>query len=377
MLTHRGKALRRITWLRVSFSLLLVFGFTALVHGEQADEAALSLSSAVQQALTTASGLTLAEFTIEEAEIGVEEAVIGRLAGKPESEIATATLALQEARSAYVDELVRIALEVEEAYFGVIRSEELLHIQKGSLEQADRQYAVAEARYKAGLISRQELLEAELSHAQSLVAMEKAERQVADARRQLARLMGAGEGNPFVLQDAFGFDPLRLSLEDAVAEAGVNRSEIKKAERALEQAQLQVIQADNPYTAPVTLRKAEMAARRAEIQLEQARLQVTDAIRRDWYALQDAEYNVSATRRSEELAQDRLVITEARFDAGMVSLIDLLRDQAAASQAELNAAGAVWDYNLSKARFLRSLGRSELPALPPEIAAYIAGWESQ
>lgn len=365
---------RRGTGFRLGLCMVLLFALAGFAYAEQPIGSDLTLASAVQQALTTAPGLVLAQFTIEEAEIGLEEALIGRLAGMPESEIASAKATLQEARDAYRDELVSIALEVEEAYYGVIRNEEMLQIQKAGLEQADRQFAVAEARYNAGLISRQELLEAELSHAQSLVAMEKAERQVVDAHRQLARITGAREGIRFTLHNTFGLDPFAISLEDALTEATEKRSEIKKAERALQQAQVQVAQADNAYTAPVTLRKAEMAKRKAEIQLEQAQIQVVESIRREWYGLQDAEYNITAARQKERLAQDRLTITQAKFDAGMISLLDLLRDQAAASQAKLDAAGAVWDYNLAKARFLRSLGRPELPVLPESIVEYMADW---
>ncbi len=371
-MTSYQYCLRRSGWLKG----LVVFFLLAMVSSADAEAStSLDLASAVQQGLTSASGLTLARFAIEEAEIGLEEALIGQLAGRPESEVATATSSLQEARAAYVDELVRTALAVEEAYCGVIRSEELLQIQKGNLEQADRQFAVAEARYNAGLISRQEYVEAELSHVQSQLGMERSERQVRDAGRKLARLIGMEEETVFQLHNTFGFEPLSLALSDAIAEALERRSEIQKAERALEQARAQVAHADNVYTAPVALRQAQMAERRAEIQLEQARLQVIDAIRTEWYSLQDAEYNVPAAQQKEEIAQARLAITQAKFDAGMVSLLDLLRDQASAAQAKLDAAAAVWDYNLAKARFLRSLGRPELPTLPAEIADYMAGWD--
>lgn len=252
----------------------------------------------------------------------------------------------------------------------------MLQIQQGNLEQADRQFAVAQARYEAGLISRQELLQAELAHEQSVTALERAERQLADARRTLARLIGADEDAVFVLQDTFPFEPFDIALEDALEEALANRTEIKQAERNLAQARLRVAQADNAYTAPVVLRQAQMAARRAEIQLEQARLQVIDSVRQGWWALKDAEKNVEAARKREAIAAEALAISQVRFDAGMISLIDLLRDQAAALQAKLDATAAVWDYNLAKARFLRALGRPELPPLPEAIASYIASWHA-
>jgi len=360
----------------VVFVLFLGFFWTAGAEGVPEDEAErLTLESAVQRGLTHATSLVLAQFSIEEAEIALEEALIGRLAGQPESTVQQAEADLADARESYIDTLVQVALQVEEAYYAVIRAEESLEIQRRTLEQAERQFAVARARYDAGLISRQELVQAELSYQQSLSSMARSERQVADARRQLARLIGADENTAFVLRDTFPFEPLEIALEDAVAEALARRSEVKRAERNLAQALLRLAQADNPYTAPVALRQAEMAVRRAEIQLEEAKVQVIDSIRQQWYALKDAEHNVASARQREQLALDNLAISEARFEAGMISLIDLLRDQASALEAQLNAAGAVWDHNLAKARFLRAIGRKELPPLPQHIADYIAGWE--
>lgn len=371
----RTNGLRLRRYQVVSFCALLMVMMATTVYAEAPTEE-LSLTVAVQRGLTNATSLILAQFTIEEAEIALEEALIGQMVGQPESTVQQARDDLAEARDAYIDALVQVALSVEEAYYGVIRNEESLQIQQRNMEQADRQFAMAQARYDAGLISRQELLQAELSHQQSVASMERAQRQAADAWRQLARLIGADEDARFTLHDTFPFEPFDISLDDAVAEAVATRSEIKRAERTLAQAQLRVAQSDNAYTAPVALRQAQMAAKRAEIQLESAKVQVIDSIRQGWYGLKDAEAGVGSARQREQLALDNLAITQARFDAGMISLLDLLRDQSAALEAQLTAAGAVWDYNLAKARFLRSLGRTELPPLPREIADYLDSWEN-
>lgn len=358
----------------VGVVLLLVIG-TCWAAGAEGEAEELSLATAIQRGLTHATSLVLAQFKIEEAEIALEEALIRRLEGQPESTVQQAEANLAQARDDYINAIFQVALAVEEAYYDVIRNEERLEIQQRNMEQADRQLAVARARYDAGLISRQELLQTELSHQQSVSAMERAQRQAADARRQLARLIGADEGAFLILRDTFPFEPLEITLEDAIAAALATASALKQAERNLAQRKIDLAQADNPYTAPVTLRKAEMEVRRAEIALEEAKVTAIDQIRQQWYALKDQEYNVISTRQREQLALDSLAICEARFDAGMMSLIDLLRDQASALEAQLNATATVWDYNLAKARFLRAIGRTELPPLPREIADFIASWD--
>lgn len=335
----------------------------------------LTVADAVQHALVRAPELALARLAVAEADIGLREAVIGRLAGQPESAYQQARDKVQEARDGYTDQLVQVALKVEEAYYNVLRTGELLQIQQGNQEQADRQLAVARARFEAGLIARQDFLEAELSHAQSLASLENARRSHVDARRQLAELMGMPEDAPVVLVEEVAFAPLSLSLEDALAEAVAQRAEVLRAARAVEQARRDVAHADTPYAAPVELVRARLNLERAEIQYEQARTQVIQQVRQEWYGLQDAQRKVEMSRRQEELTRTRAEISRARYEAGLISLLDLLKDEASYAQARLDAAGAVWDYNLAKARFLRTLGRPELPPLPEEIAAYMAGWE--
>lgn len=335
----------------------------------------LTLAGAIQSALVHAPELELARLAIAEAEIGLREATIGRMAGQPESVVREARDKLQEARDAYIDQLVQVALRVEEVYYNALRAGELLEIQASNWHQSERQLAVAHARYEAGLIARQDLLEAELSHEQSRLSLEASERDLQEAYRQLAELIGMVAGAPLWLVDEISFSPLRLELDDVVQEALSQRIEVTRAQRAVEQARQQLHNADTLYAAPVDVLRAEYNLKRAEIQHEQARAQVAQQVRHEWHQLQDAERRVQLARRQEELAQSRSEISRARYEAGLISLLELLRDEAAYAQARLDAAGAVWDYNLAKARFLRTLGRPELPPLPEPIREFIDSWE--
>ncbi|HEY8495639.1 MAG TPA: TolC family protein [Limnochordales bacterium] len=335
----------------------------------------LTLAGAVQGALLHAPELNLARLAVAEAEIGLREAVIGRMAGQPESVYREARDKLQEARDAYIDQLVQVALRVEEAYYNALRAGELFEIQSSNLDQSARQLAVARARYEAGLIARQDLLEAELSHEQSRLALETTERDRQEAYRKLAELLGMAEGTPLWLVDEITFSPLRMELDDALQEALAQRAEVVRAQRAIEQAREQVAHADTPYAAPVELLRAQYNLERAEIRYEQVRAQVAQQVRQEWHQLADGERRVELSRRQEELAKSRAEISRARYEAGLISLLDLLKDEAAYARARLDAAQAVWDYNLAKARFLRTLGRPELPPLPDPIREYIDSWE--
>lgn len=334
----------------------------------------LTLTEAIQRALDDAPTLQLARFDVEEAMIGLREAELGQLAGQPRNEYEQVLRRLHDAQEAYIDQLAHIALQVEEAYYKVLGSGEALTIQKSNVEQADRQFALTKARYEAGLIARQDFLEAELSYEQTIYTLETVEREHDDAWRHLRRLVGLDDETALRLHDDVSFEPLHIELHVAVSEALTNRSEIRRAERAVGQADTAVRQAAAPYAAPVELDRAEMNLARAKIQLEETIRQIEDEVRNEWFALVDLSRNVEVTARKERLAHNKVEISRTRYEGGAIALLQLLQDEETYARARQDAVGAMWDYNLARARFWRTLGRSQLPPLPPAVADYIESW---
>lgn len=387
-------------------SFVVSFGGRALgsATAGHAAPGELTLAEAIQRALERSPSLTLARFDVEEAAIGLQEAELGQLVGNPRSEVENARRALDEARDAYRDELVRIALQVEEAYYKVLGAADELEIQQSTVEQAEGQFALTRARYEAGLIARQDFLEAELRRDESAAALHVARRRLADARRELHRLVGLtvqsvessgfaepgglAESGGFAepdelaeevpaLRDEFPFAPLHIELDAAVAEALARRPEIERAQRAVQQARSKIEQAEATFAAPVDRRRAEMEWMRAEIRLDQALHDVESEVRTAWHGLADLERGADTAARREELALGRVEISRARYAAGTVSMLQLLQDEEAYAKARQDAAAAVWNYNLARARFLRTLGRPELPPLPEAVATYIESWQQE
>lgn len=252
----------------VALSALLVFGVFAAASAaanEAGNDYELSLAEAVQRALERAPEVTLARLAVAEAEIALQEAELGALVGRPRSEYEDAALALQQARDGFLDALVQVALEVEEAYYGVLRAAELLRIQESNQEQSDRQFALTKARYEAGLIARQDFLEAEASHADGRERLEGARRAHDEAMRHLALLVGLPADATLRLTEQFAVEPWSLPLDEAVAEALEQRAEVVRARRDVARAENRLEQASTPYAAPVEQLRAELQLERAQV----------------------------------------------------------------------------------------------------------------
>lgn len=119
-----------------------------------------------------------------------------------------------------------------------------------------------------------------------------------------------------------------------------------------------------------------MALARAEIQLEQTNSQIAAQVRTEWFALMDLQRNVGVADRQEQLALTRVEISRTQHDAGTIALLELLGHEEAYAKARQDAVAAIWNYNLARARFLRTLGRTELPPLPAPIAEYMESWSA-
>lgn len=362
-------------------TLVWVLGIHAVVaSGVWADEPdagkdSVNLDEAIRLALLVSPEILLAKFDVLDAEIALKEAEINQLAGHPASELDDAARALVEAQDTFVDTISEVALQVQEAYYQVIRSAELNETQQKMNEQTERQVAVAMTRFEAGLIAKHEIDEVTLQSDQSAIETAAALERHEDTVRELTLLLGLDEPVQIDRSDIeISFQPLTITLDEALAEAFATRREISAAQRSVDSAERRLKLAEATYAPPVEITRLEMDVERAEIGLARAEVTVAQDIRGSYRSLQHAATQVSLRRREEELAKRRLEITTVRYDAGLIPLSDLVSAERAVSQAALDVAGTIWDYNGERVAFLKKIGRIELPPLPGEIKEFISRW---
>ncbi len=346
----------------------------ALLAPHAAGASELTLGQAIELALLRSPEVALARLDVLEAQLRRDEARIDQLAGRPLSELLEAERSLEAARERYLDTLFDVALRVEDEYYKLLRTGEQAAIARLHEEQAERRFQLAAARYEAGQISRLDYEEAQLRRDQATHSRLAAEASHEDARRALRLLTGTGKTQRWA-QIEVPFVPLEMELDVAIEEALAKRREVLHAARQVEAAARDLDLLRGISASPAELTRAEAAARRAEIGLAQAIAKVEADVRDGYAILKRAEENVRFREREFALAQQRLAVALARLDAGLISFSDLMIAETEWREASLAAAGAVWDYALEKARFLRKIGRVQLPPLPVEIEEFIASWQ--
>lgn len=318
----------------------------------------LDLAGAIRAALRVSPHVRLAELQVAEAELALLAAEVKKSEGDLEAYL-EAQHALEQARTALEGAVADAAVQAEEAFYNVLRAQELLELRQRAAEQAAARAAVARARHEAGMLSQVDLLEVELSHARAAAAQHDAERSLEAARRALSELTGIDPLPPLQWsRDALAFAPVEVSLAGAMDKAVRASSDVTAARFALRAAERRLELARLSDFPAVDVRRAEMEVERAAIRLAEAEAAIRREVRLAYDALLAAAHNVSLEEQALALALQRLDIARTRHDAGTLPLVELFAEEGRAMEARLNAASALWDYNLKKARFLRLTGEA-------------------
>ena len=142
-------------------------------------------------------------------------------------------------------------------------------------------------------------------------------------------------------------------MEQASAQALNAHGDIVAARFALEAAERRLELARLSDSPPVEIRRAEIEVERAKIRLDETVARIRQEVRQSYAALMGTTRDVTLKEKALSLRLKRLEIARTRYDAGATSLVDLFAAENRAMEARLDAASALWDYNLKKSRFLR------------------------
>lgn len=316
----------------------------------------LSLEEAVEMGLERSSQAQVARQELESARIAFEEGQANLLLQPSVIQ----ELALQNswklAQINYRMSQSELALSIEEAYYNVLRAQQGLELAHNNLERVNNQYQNIETKYSLGMVAEIDLLSAALEVDRAQSEIQTAERGLSLAWFQLNRLIGNQEEKVYNLSTKMNFEPQAIDLEKGLEYALSHRLEIEQARDNVILKQKEVEVNSTPYTPPLTLQKSKVELAQAQANLENVQNSVILEVRQKYSNLKDAEAQVPLQAQSSKIAQEKLRVAQARFDAGVITAIDLLDEQYNTYQAETTHLQAIFDYQIAQATFFTSLG---------------------
>lgn len=342
-------------------SLILVIylaGSLFVPGGEAQETTALSLQEAVKLGLEKSSEALLAKEKLEEARVTFEEGKATLLLSPSVIQELSLQNTWKLAQRNYEMTLSQHALSVEEGYYNVLKAQQSVELAQNNLKSAENQYQNIQTKYSLGMVAEIDLLSAELELDRAKNEIQKSQRALSLAQFRFNQLIGNSESQNYQLSDKLDFQPLEVNLEESLKYALAHRLEIEQAQDNVTLKAKEVEVNSNPYTPPLTLQKSKVQLSQAQINLENTQNSIILEVYQNYSTLKDAEEKVPLQAKNSKIAQEKLQIAQAQFDAGLITTVDLLNQQYSTYEAETAYLQAVFDYQVVQATFFTSLGMS-------------------
>ena len=290
-----------------------------------------------------------------------------------------------------------VALAAKQAFFAVLRSAELIELNRRRIEQARENLAAAERRLDAGRATRSDVLRARLELSNARQALLDAQAQERTNMYALGRTVGVrgpvAARVPETLEPApLGMSPvaLRQLVADQAPTVESALAEVSVAEAGLSQSRAQyfptvsvsggynwsndefdVNTGRTSWSTRLNLSyplfnglQREASVDRANAQLSVARAQADEAVRGAISELEGllaqlelAEQQIAILVESVEVAREDFRVQQERYDLGAATILELVSSQIALLQAENNLINARYDYQITRAELESLVGR--------------------
>lgn len=304
--------------------------------------------------------------------------------GRTGSLVNAAKFRYQAASDNVINARAQILLGVRRAYFGVLGSESVRRAAAATLSSRQLTLRQVSAMAQSSLRSTLDVTFAEVAVSEAQLAVEQAENNVGASRAALGAMLGVESVQNVTLEDITETSGLEPDINAQVAAALRDRPDLQLIQHTRDAA-YQIARAEKKLMYPTVSLQAVagaipehdhtiardhyeaagvninipvfngglFAARRSEAlsrakaadkDVDNLSLQIGRDVRTAWYNANTAFRRLSVTSQLVEQARRAVRLSQARYDAGLGSIVELTQAQTSQISAEINAAAAKYDY---------------------------------
>lgn len=357
--------MKRLLTPTLAVMMMLVMGGVFVVAGEtvtassgDADVVHLDLRAAIELAYQGNVELLLAEQEVESARLGLEQVRALSLIEPSPTLLLQAETGVRLAERSLSLTKQRLAFDVEEAYYNVLRLQNLLTVIDEAHQMSKRQLEVAESRRSTGVATDIDVFRARTSLLQTEADKAQLEDNLGLVSMRFRQILGLGPDTVFVLDDTVvTHDPVDMTLQEALDEALASRLELAQVRLGIEVAERELELATNDYTPELTRVKAALDLDQARLRMRQAEDGITLDVYNAFNGLQDAHRRLAVADQRLAEMEENWRIVQALFDARMATDVEILQGQAGLAEARSSVVHAIFDYNIARATFFKAIAR--------------------
>ena len=338
--------------------LSFILCMTLIAFADEMKANPLTLSEAVKIALENGNDMKKALFELKKSELTYQQTKADLLLNPSVlSELSNQTAFLVAQRNYEITRSNQVQV-VEEAYYNILKLQRLVALAQENINRSQKQLGNVRAKYSLGMVAQIDVISAEYELSKAQSDRLNVENNLQIAKMKFNQLLGKDLNNPVELASELVFNPSNIDLKESVDYALKNRLEIKKAEDEVILKTKEVQVNTNDYTPIINQQLSQIGLQIALVNLENIKNDIQVELKQNYEALKSAERAVPLQEKSLTRANEYLKIAEARYDAGVITSIELIDARNEAYQAENAYLQAVFDYNVAKSKFYNSLGMS-------------------
>jgi len=290
-----------------------------------------------------------------------------------------------------------VVLQVKQAFYDVLRAQELVKVAEEALRNAQIRRNLAQAAVEAGVSPRLDVIRADAAVAAAQQAVIAARNALQLAKSAFNNVLGRRVDEPVELLSADEPLPEPADFHRCLQEALAKRPEVLQADLGVALAEKQIIVARREQLPSVIVRGqwdfnlktstfqpressfTTIAAVQFKIwdsgqtqgRVEQARADVDKAkitsenvregialeVRNAYLGLQEAREKVAVAEKGLQAATESLRVARLRYEAGVSNQLELSDAELAYTQAEQNLVNARYDLRVAWARLEKAMGR--------------------
>lgn len=295
--------------------------------------------------------------------------------------------------------VANVTLAVTQAYYDLVLARQALAVTQEAVASIEKHVGRVQALYDKGMVSKLDLLRAQVQLSNMQPQLFRMQNASELAARSFNLVVGRDQAAPVALTDSLAYRPVAADSAGLVAQALASRPELKLVELGRRIAGKSRLISWSGYQPSVVLmadystskgagfsggdawqknwdvgiaaswtlfdglgtagriRQANAGAR----QLEVTRAQVEDYVRLDvtanFLTLKANEKAILSQQQAVEQAREAFRMSQAKYESGQATNLDVLDANLALSQARTNSIQAVHDYLVALARLEKAVGR--------------------
>jgi outer membrane protein len=315
--------------------------------------------------------------------------------GQTRLQVRSSQAGVRGAAAGLANTRVNLGFDVTTNYIETLRSKRLADLSQEQVRQSEEQLQYVEARIAAGTAADVDRYQIEVELANARVTLLRAQNLVRQNGAALRASMGLPVGPAPTLVETARPELQIPPLDEAVAEANRNHPQIQQDIANVESARYQLRLASlrrrpvfstvtslnvNPrdertksdwtvqagFTMPIwdagVTRARQQEARygleSSRAQEQQTRVDISTSVQQAILNMQSAKERLAASAVAVDSATRNLEAANARYQQGVVTVIEITTAQVNYFDAQVNAVSAQYDYYLAYAQLQRAIGRT-------------------